>query len=42
VDAEIAGSDFGNTRSRPHMDVRAAAARGTGLRLGAPDRPLDR
>jgi hypothetical protein len=34
VDAEIAGSDFGNTRSRPHMDVRVAAASGTGPPLG--------
>jgi hypothetical protein len=38
VDAEIAGSDFGNTRSRPHMDVRVAAASGTGPPLGAPGR----
>ena len=38
MDAGIAGSDFGNTRSRRYMDVPAAAARGTGPPLGAPDR----
>ena len=33
---QIAGSDFGNTRSRPHRDVPAAAACGTGPPAGSP------
>ena len=40
MDAEIAGSDFGNTRSRRTGTCQAAAARETGPPLGAPDRSL--
>ena len=38
MDAEIAGIDFGNTRSRRTGMCKAAAARAMALSLGAPGR----